>query len=77
MVVGGLEAYEHDIAEGQLAGIGVDMRGGEGEGAQHGIDLEAVLPDMLVVGMQQKVNILACLGKPTAIVASDTSGAYH
>lgn len=75
MVLGGLQAKANDVAGRQVFGVAVNLRLGDGEVAVFGFADQAVLADVVVIGVQKEVHVTAGVGEPATVVAAERAGA--
>jgi hypothetical protein len=75
MVLGGLECDADDIAMWHVAGVAVSVDAGKDEVAVNGFADEAVLADVVVVGVQEKMDFEAGVLEARAVETAEGAGA--
>ena len=76
-VAGGFQRHDDHICLGHVVYGTVDVGTGQVEGTVAGFHMEAVLPYVLVVAVQEKVYVVPCIGQPSAVIPAYGTGPYY
>ena len=76
-VAGGFQRHDDHICLGHVVYGTVDVGTGQVKGAVAGFHMEAVLPYILVVAVQEKVYVVSCIGQPSAVISAYCTGSYY